>query len=210
MALSWHWSAPNPHPTYYAILPGHQMQLGYQFTTPSLNSEFAFQHEIYVASRDAMVFLTESIAQLALFSFCCLVALAYCLNRRTFDRVLLAFLVILPISTPIFIIAKDWGRFLAYDFFLALVSTALWQTTISSSEHAVPGLISRLADRLRAVSKVDLLLLATVYLLVNSANPWTSHFVGLSHLNAQNFCIVAVVALLARILRPASSANGGH
>ena len=57
-------------------------------------------------------------------------------TRETRQRVLLAFLVPVLLSGPLYLIAHDWGRFLAYGFILTLATLAGWRTphTIKPSD----------------------------------------------------------------------------
>lgn len=61
-------------------------------------------------------------------------------SSDTRKRVLLAFLLPIPLAAPLFVIAHDWGRFLAYAFILTLAALAAWRPTrsIPPSERRLP------------------------------------------------------------------------
>ena len=113
------------------------------------------------------------------------------------QRTLFALACIVPISLPLWCIAFDWGRFLSYALFLALVSSALWQSDLAADEPAAPAPIIRLTARLEALSQMELLQLGTVFVLLTGPESPATHIEGVSLQDGLSFCFLAAAALLA-------------
>jgi hypothetical protein len=204
LALTPHFSTMTAHPTYPAILADHRTLLQNPWAMVTMGYSMEAQRHIFLESKS---YLATCLAGLSLLSLCCFLAFSRCFDRRNLERVLLAFTVIFLLSLPIFIVAQDWGRFLVYVFLMTLVCCGVWSRDVSALPSEAPRLVSRLADGLLAVSSPDLVQLGVAFVLLNSANPWMTHFYGLDALATKNLYLIAGIALLAwidrRTARPA-------
>jgi len=203
LALSLHWTEIYLHPTYHANLLGHLTQPAAASSATTLHWELVSEYHFYFSSRDAVLYFLGRFPRILSLGFAYLVAVVVCLPRRMAERTLYAFVCIVLCSLPLWYIASDWGRFLSYALFLALVSSALWQNEMAVDGPSAPAPIRRLATQLEALSHVELLQFGVIFVLLTGPETFASHIEGMRLQDALGFCFLAFAALLAWITRRA-------
>jgi hypothetical protein len=170
LGLAVHWSHVQPDLTYRAILVPRQSQLTQAFDTPDFKTLQQSELQDDFGSIHNIIRFASRCLRLLVLLFAGVVAVSNCLSRKHFDHFLLALGCILLYNAPLWLIAHDWGRFLAYSFFFAIVVTALSKyvpSTISEPE-GTPGLLSRVANTIRRVGSFDMISLAILFVLFDS------------------------------------------
>jgi hypothetical protein len=189
LALSLHWSQLYPQATYRALLTHGRVMMADAASTPAFRWELRFEYQVNYSSGAAFASFAGRCVRTALLGLAGLLALARCMEGRGYARAVYALACILGVSAPLWGIAHDWGRFLAYSFFLAVVSGAVWQ----GAEGAAPRPFAALAEWLRTLAGEPLLAMGAVFVLVGSLSSGSSHIEGLNVPTAVGFCVIAAV-----------------
>jgi hypothetical protein len=209
LLLALHWTDAQLHPTYHANLLRHMVQLASASSATALRWEPVSEYHFYFSSFDAFLYFLGRFPRILVLGFAYLFALVVCLPRRLAERTLQAMVCIVLSSLPLWCIAIDWGRFLSYALFLALVSTALWWKELVPDGPPAPAPFVRLAARLEALSKVELIRWGVLFVLLVGPECQDSHIDGINLQDALGFCVVAAAALLARRRGAAGAPTAG-
>lgn len=123
-ALSLHWSSLDTHLTYHVLSVPRGLPLEGLATTPKVMDLLRHEDEVDFGSPVRIGFFLIRCCSIAALALAGLVALAGYFTAGMLRRFLAALITILVFSVPLWIIAHDWGRFLAYSFLLAAVAAS--------------------------------------------------------------------------------------
>lgn len=164
VGLSVHWSTLDTHLTYHALSIPRGLPLEDLAETPGFFILLRKEIAIDFGSRALFTFFLIKCLSIAGLAFAAVIALASTLPPAPLRRTLHAFAAILLFSAPLWIIAHDWGRFLGYTVFLAVLAAAFHPESVTTVP--IPNSL-RLIPRLAATDAIAcaalLLLLASPY-----------------------------------------------
>jgi hypothetical protein len=195
LAVAQQWSNRQGHPTYPVLLRSGDRYLPPAAAAPSLQTELMWETNLNFGSRVSFHNFVRRIVQITLFALALALVGRQITSRETFERILFPTLVIFGISLPLWTIAHDWGRFLAYAIFLAIVSQLAWPRQAAQDAPEPPRLIRWLAGRLEKLIRIELLTAGVAALLLTSPAGW-NHFIGITWMTAMQFTVVAAASLI--------------
>lgn len=168
-ALSVHWSQVAVHLTNHAILYPHGGELAQVPETPGFKALLQDEYHNDFTSIYRFLALIGRLARVVLLGVAGLIALSKCLSKPVLALTLKPFLCVMLFSIPLWLVAHDWGRFLCYSLFLAIVSTLVWHDqevgveTVESSQFGM-----KLANLLLRVGDPELIGFAILFVLLDS------------------------------------------
>ena len=190
----------HPHPTSHLSVFSHT---AVPFDLPIQTKPFrVLLREMYVVKFGGLkggLRFAFKVVRLTLLALSGLVAMANLLPWSYLRRLVYAFAVLGLFSVPLWVIAEDWGRFLAYNFLLAIL-VASWKNRhaphSSPSDSGPP--IDAFAFSLRRFGSYSLVRLAALMILVLS--PFhESRVLGITSTSIA-LCLGLIVAAVAQLL----------
>lgn len=194
MYLSVHWSLLQPRLTYTAVLFPQKVPFTGLAATPDFKSLLRTEAAFDFGSLHNILRFCSKCLRLLVLLFAGIIAVAACFPRQLFNRFLVLLATVLLYNVPLWFIAHDWGRFLAYSFFFAIVGTSFWQSTpteVAKSEHR---LLAKTSDAIRIAGSPVLISLAVLYILLTSQTLF-SRITGISVRTLVASLLMAALAL---------------
>ena len=202
IALSLHWSHLDTHLTYHAISVPRGMPLEDLAATPGFVELLQMEKADDFGSRSKMIFFLIKCASIFGLGLAGLAAAANSFSREALQRFLTAFAAIMIFSVPLWIVAHDWGRFLAYTFLLASVSAS---TQPGLEFGFANDFLRRLTSRMAEIGKSSAFQCAALLLLL--ASPYyQSRIFGMHIRDLLSSVVIVGVGLLS--LRGPLAAHG--
>ena len=197
LGVSLAWSDLHPHLTYHANLFHHSAPLNLIVQTKPFKALF---HDMYVVKFGGLkgaVLLAYKVFRIGLIALSGLVALSSLLPWAFFRRKIYALAAISLFSVPLWIIAEDWGRFLGYNFLLA-IQIASWILPSASEQSEVTLPTDALASWLQRIGGYSFVRLAALMVLILS--PFhQSRVLGITSLSIV-LCFGLILAAIAQVL----------
>jgi len=168
-ALSVHWSQVSVHLTNHAILYPHRGELAQVPETPGFKALLQDEYHNDFTSIYRFLALIGRLARVVLLGVAGLIALSKCLSKPVLVLTLKPFLSVMLFSIPLWLVAHDWGRFLCYALFLAVVSSLVWHDHAGDTEAVESSHFGmKLADLLLRVGDLELIGFAILFVLLDS------------------------------------------
>ena len=190
----------HPHATSHLLILSHATV---PFNLPIQTKPFrVLLREMYVVKFGGLqggLRFAFKVVRLSLLALSGLVAMANLLPWSYLRRLVYAFAILSLFSVPLWVIAEDWGRFLAYNFLLAIL-VASWKNRYtpdtSPADSVLP--IDALASSLRRFGGYSLVRLAALMILILS--PFhESRVLGITSTSVA-LCLGLIVAAIAQLL----------
>lgn len=166
LLLSLHWSKLHPVPTYHAITFPHMHAYSERADTPDFKTLLHEEGYLYFGSPQRGLRFVAKCLRVALLLLAGLIAVSVCFSAMAFRRFLVTLAVILLLGSPLWIVALDWGRFLSYTFFLAIVSTSAWHQSHDEGGDDKPGRAARFVETFNHFSDVGMVRLSCLMVLL--------------------------------------------
>lgn len=199
LAVSLVWSDLHPHLTYHAILYRHAHPLSLVVETKPFKVLLYEMYSVKFGGIKGKVRFAFKIFRIGLIAISGLVALANLLPWASLRRQIYVFLTICFFSIPLWFIAEDWGRFLCYNFTLAILIASWNRPLPQSSDQPNPTLLTdAFASYLRRIGGYTFVALAALMVLILS--PFhQSRVLGITTTSIA-FCMVLILAAVAQVL----------
>jgi hypothetical protein len=163
--LSIHWSNLQPSLTYQAIPFPHDRVLSEPIAIPDFKGLLRAEAAFDFGSLHNTIRFASKLLRLFVLLFAGIIALAHCFPPRIFERFLRALSVMLLYNAPLWFVAHDWGRFLAYTFFFAIIVSAAHPVTATDSQaHS----LSSLSAWIRSTRNTHAIPLSVLFVLFTS------------------------------------------
>jgi hypothetical protein len=197
LVLSGKWSHLNPTPSYPILSFPHERPLVGLVSTPDFKTLLAIEQHKYLSSPKSASVLLAKLSRPFALGFVTLSALAISLGRSTFDRMLFVFAVIFLYCVPLWVVAHDWGRFVCYCFFLAVIATAFSLHRFPGEDHiSVPVWVSSRATNLRTLSDNALIQAGVLFALLDKPE-FDMQTKGLGSRDVVALGVIVTIALVA-------------